>query len=185
MNIGNILEVPDRLEWRKWLRKNHKKEKEIWLVYYKKGSGKKRIPYNDSVEEALCYGWIDSTQKTIDADRVAQRFTPRKKNSKLSQMNKERISRLIKKKKMTKAGIAAIEHLLDKEKDFKIPSDILKTLKKDESVWENFNKFPESYKRIRIAFIEGGLKHGKTEYKRRLNYFIKMTSLNKRFGMVQ
>ena len=73
----NIIYIIDRKKWRKWLEKNFKKEKEIWLVYPKKSSGKKRIPYNDAVEEALCFGWIDSTIKSFDKDKTIQRFSPR------------------------------------------------------------------------------------------------------------
>ena len=101
MELGKTLYVTDRKKWRSWLAKNHNKEKDIWLIYYRKSSGKKRIPYNDAVEEALCYGWIDSIQKRIDEEKFAQRFSPRKPNSVLSQMNKERIHKLIEQKKMT------------------------------------------------------------------------------------
>ncbi len=92
MDIGETLYVTDRGEWRSWLAEHHGSEMEIWLIYYKKGSGKPRISYNDAVEEALCYGWIDSIVKTIDDEKYAQRFSVRKKTSELSQMNRERIS---------------------------------------------------------------------------------------------
>ena len=148
------LYLTNRKEWRSWLSKNYNKLDEIWLVYYKRDSGKPRIPYNDAVEEALCYGWIDSTVKGIDMDSFAQRFSPRKPTSKLSQMNKERVRELITKKKMTKAGLKAIEHLFDPEKDMEekyvVPPDILQALKSDKKVWKNFQNFPEKYKRIRI-----------------------------------
>jgi len=111
MNLGKTLYVTDGREWRSWLSKHHSTEKEIWLVYYRKDSGKPRIPYNDAVEEALCYGWIDSTLKKIDQERFAHRFSPRRPTSKLSEMNKERIRRLIAKKRMTAAGLSAIQHV--------------------------------------------------------------------------
>src|SRR3972149_144578 len=100
MNIGKALYVHTRKAWRAWLAKHHATEKEIWLVYYKKASGKPRIPYNDAVEEALCYGWIDSTVKSINKARFAQRFTPRKKGSMLSELNKERIRRMVEENRM-------------------------------------------------------------------------------------
>ncbi len=196
MKLGITLYVANRKEWRSWLSKHRDSKKEIWLVYYNKQSGKPRIPYNEAVEEALCYGWIDSTVKKIDTDRFAQRFTPRRPNSGLSEMNKERIRRLIKKKKMTKAGLAAIEHVFGKNSlgakqthrtmkaEFTIPSDILKTLKATPRVWKNFQRFPASYKRIRIGWIAAA-KHRPEIFKQRLRYFLKMTTLNKRFGMVQ
>ena len=79
MEIGKTLYVANRREWRAWLRKNYKKERDIWLIYYKKDSGKPRIPYNDAVEEALCFGWIDSIIKKMDAERFVQRFSKRNK----------------------------------------------------------------------------------------------------------
>ncbi|MBN1385800.1 YdeI/OmpD-associated family protein [Candidatus Woesearchaeota archaeon] len=186
MELGKTLYVTDRKKWRSWLA-NHNKEKEIWLIYYRKSSGKKRIPYNDAVEEALCYGWIDSIQKSIDKEKFAQRFSPRKPNSVLSQMNKERIHRLIKQKKMTVDGLNAVEHVFDDSlKDSKciIKADILRLLKEDKKTWENFRRFPESYKRIRIEWIEGARTRPGL-FKKRLEYFLKMTAKNKKYGMVQ
>ena len=74
MEIGTILYVTNRKQWRSWLSKNHDSAKDIWLIYYKKDSGKKRIPYNHAVDEALCYGWIDSIVKSIDNEKYVQRF---------------------------------------------------------------------------------------------------------------
>lgn len=194
MQIGKTLYVKNRKQWRSWLTKNHRTAAEIWLVYYKKHSGKPRIPYNDAVEEALCYGWIDSTVKTVDQDRMAQRFSPRRKNSGLSEMNKERVRRLIKARKMTRSGLESIRHHLaegtaksspsQKLAKFNMPADILETLKADPVVWKNFQKFPASYKRIRIGWIDGARKRP-DEFAKRLRYFLKMTAKNKRFGMVQ
>ena len=117
MNIGKTLYVSERKAWRAWLAAHHKAEKEIWLIYYRKGTGKARISYDDAVEEALCYGWIDSTLKSLDEERFAQRFSVRKNTSVLSQPNRERVYRLIAAKKMTKAGLAAIAHVFDPAKD--------------------------------------------------------------------
>ncbi|MCJ7554925.1 MAG: hypothetical protein MUO34_13695, partial [Ignavibacteriaceae bacterium] len=139
--ITKTLYIANRKELRSWFKKNHKTEREIWLIYYKKHTGKPRIPYNDAVEEALCYGWIDSIVKKIDEDKFAQRFTPRKKNSKLSDMNKERIRRLVKQKKMTAAGLAAINHAFinfSEDEKLRVAPDILKALKQDKNIWKNF-----------------------------------------------
>lgn len=194
MQLGETLHVTNRQQWRAWLAKHHKTKKEIWLVYYRKDSGKPRIPYNDAVEEALCYGWIDSTYKPIDDQSHAQRFSPRRKGSPVSPMNKERILRLIAAKKMTKAGMASIEHHLTEDlkkksvseqlKTFQMPDDILDALKADPTIWKNFQAFPESYKRIRVGWIEGA-RHRPEEFQKRLRYFLKMTGKGKRFGMVQ
>jgi len=183
------LHVADRKSWRAWLAKHHKSETEIWLIYYRKETGKARISYNDAVLEALCYGWIDSTVKTIDKERFAQRFSVRKKTSSLSQMNKERIYDLIAQKKMTKTGLAAIAHVFDptkeKIKPFVIPADILKPLEANKQAWRNFRRFPDSYKRIRIAFIKSRKRHGKEQFQKSLDHFIDMTAKNKRFGFVK
>jgi len=117
MEIKNTLYVTNRNDWRKWLAENHKKEKEVWLVYYRKETKKPRISYDDAVLEALCYGWIDSIIKKIDGETFAQRFSVRKPKSELSQMNKERIYELIKEKKMTKWGLEAISHIFNPKTD--------------------------------------------------------------------
>ncbi|MFH1256521.1 MAG: YdeI/OmpD-associated family protein [Candidatus Diapherotrites archaeon] len=187
MKLGKTLYLTDRKKWRAWLEKNRKKKKEIWLIYYKKSSGKPRIPYNDAVEEALCFGWIDSTAKKIDEESFAQRFTPRNPKSLLSEMNRERIRRLIKRKKMTQAGLEAVKHAFDgntKREKIVIAPDILNALKKDRKTWKNFRNFSESYRRIRIGWIEGARERPEM-FKTRLNYFVKKTAKNKKFGMVQ
>jgi uncharacterized protein YdeI (YjbR/CyaY-like superfamily) len=194
MEISKILYAKDRKQWRAWLSKNHHAASEIWLVYYKKGSGRPRIPYNDAVEEALCFGWIDSTLKPIDEKCYAQRFSPRRQTSKLSEMNKERIRRLIKSKKMTQFGLASIQHHMKKtSKDssdprtlqkFELPVDIIKILKADKIAWKHFSKFSESYKRIRLGWIDAA-RHRPEIFQQRLRYFLKMTVKNKKFGMVQ
>jgi len=184
MKLGKTLYVADRKNWRSWLQKNHDKEKEVWLIYYRKSSGKPRMPYNDAVEEALCYGWIDSILKRIDEKIFAQRFSPRRPDSVLSELNKERIRRLIANKRMTSKGLDAVSHAFDKNQKFTIASDILKTLKQDKEVWKNFQRFSLSYKRIRINWIEDA-RTRPDFFKKRLNYFLKMTAKNKKFGMVQ
>jgi len=187
MDLGKTLYINDRNQWRSWLAENHDKEKEIWLIYYRKSSGKKRIPYNDAVEEALCYGWIDSIQKSIDNEKFAQRFSQRKPNSALSQLNKERIHKLIEQKKMTVKGLSAVKHAFDessKNSKCVVKDDILRLLKEEKTTWENFQKFSESYKRIRIGWIEESRTRPEI-FNNRLKYFLKMTKMNKKYGMMQ
>src|SRR5881396_1085144 len=112
MNLGKTFYAKNRKEWRAWLAQHHRAAPEIWLVYYKKDSGKPRIPYNHAVEEALCYGWIDSLLKPIDAVCYAQRFSPRRPTSRLSAMNRERVRRLIASGRMTRFGLESIKHAL-------------------------------------------------------------------------
>ncbi|QLJ52676.1 MAG: hypothetical protein Sv326_0501 [Candidatus Fermentimicrarchaeum limneticum] len=187
MKIGKTFYAADRKTWHSWLAKNYKKENEIWLVYYRKASGKPRIPYNDAVEEALSFGWIDSIVKNIDDERFAQRFSPRRPGSQLSQMNKERVRKLIKQGRMTPTGLAAIAHTFkaDSEEDFTISEDILGAIKENADAWVHFRRFPESYKRIRIAYIESQRRHGTEAFKRSLQNFIRMTARGKRFGSVR
>ena len=179
MDITKTLYVTDRVEWRKWLKKNYKTEKEIWLVYYKKASGKPRIEYNNAVEEALCVGWIDSNVKKIDEESHAQRFSPRKLKSGYSQANKERLRKLVADGKVMKDVLATLGDI--SEEKFEIPKDILKAIKANKEAWKNFQNFSDGYKRIRIAFIDGA-RNRPEEFKKRLNYFIKMTEKNKQFG---
>lgn len=133
------LEVASRAEWRRWLRQNHKTQKEIWLVYYKKGSGKPRIPYNDAVEEALCFGWIDSNVRTIDKERFAQQFSPRNPKSPYSPANQERLRKLIADGKVTKSVLASIGELPAAR--LVVARDILLAIRADKDAWANYRKF--------------------------------------------
>ncbi len=182
MKLGDTLYAQDRASWRRWLERHHASAKEIWLVYPKKHTGKPRLAYNDAVEEALCFGWIDSTQKTVDADHTAQRFSPRRKGSAVSPMNRERIERLMQQGLMTKAGLDAIGKLQPAK--LEIAPDLLRALKKDPVAWKNFRAFPPSYQRIRVGWIEGARSRPQ-EFEKRLRYFLKMTALNKQYGMVR
>ena len=179
MDVTQTLYVSNRVEWRKWLKKNYKTEKEIWLVYYKKTSGKPRIEYNDAVEEALCFGWIDSTVRKLDEERFAQRFSRRNPKTGYSQANKERLGKLIVEGKVMKDVLATLSDISSEQ--FEIPKDILEAIKDNKVAWKNFKKLSETYKRIRIAFIDGARNRPK-EFQKRLNYFVKMTEKNKQFG---
>ncbi len=102
--------ITTRSGWRQWLSKNHAKVADgIWLVFYKKDSGKPTLAYDDAVEEALCFGWIDSIIKTIDDEKYCRKFTPRRDGSNWSALNRQRVAKMIKAKKMTQAGLAKIE----------------------------------------------------------------------------
>ena len=174
-----MLYVTDRKAWREWLAENYSKKKEVWLIFPKKASGKPRIPYNDAVEEALCFGWIDSKVKTIDENSYAQRFSPRNPKSKYSQANKERLRHLVSFGLVLPEVQATLEEVLNEE--FTIPQDILKEIVANKVAWKNFQSFSPVYQRIRIAFIEGARKRP-AEFNKRLKYFIKMTEKNRQFG---
>lgn len=123
MGKRKTLYVANRNDWLAWLVEHFDKEDEIWLVYPQKPSGKPRISYNDAVEEALCFGWIDSTIKTIDEDNNAQRFLPRNPQSNFSQANKERLKWLLK-ENMLHPSMQDIAKKVFKEK-FVFPPDLI------------------------------------------------------------
>ena len=179
MEITKTFYAPDRKTWHNWLKAHYRAEKEIWLISYRKETGKSRVSYNDAVEEALCFGWIDSTVKKIDIERTAQRFSPRRPGSSYSQINKERLRWLIARHKVRKDVLATLDQIFLEQ--FEAPDDILKALKANEQVWRNFRQYSESYQRIRIGFVEGARKRP-MEFQKRLNYLMRMTGRNKQFG---
>jgi len=176
---STLLHVSNRRDWRAWLKKHHGSETEVWLVYFKSHSGKTRIAYNDAVEEALCFGWIDSTGTRLDEDRFAQRFSVRNTKTRYSQANKERLRELVKLGKVSQTVIAALGNILDEP--FEIPSDILRAIKANPKAWKHFQELSAPYIRIRIAFIDGARKRPEA-FQKRLRYFIAMTEKNRRFG---
>jgi uncharacterized protein YdeI (YjbR/CyaY-like superfamily) len=153
--------ITNRKDWRKWLGKNHKKKNEVWLIYYKRHTKKPRIPYDDAVEEALCYGWIDSIVRRIDDEKYAQKYTPRRPGSKWSKSNIERANKMIKQKKMTGAGLVLFKEVRLEEmlqtrkvkKKFVIPPDLKNALAKNKKALKNFTGFADSYKRTYILYI--------------------------------
>lgn len=178
----HLLEISDRKEWRRWLKENFKTTGEVWLVYFKKGSGKARISYNDAVEEALCFGWIDSNVRSLDDSRYAQRFSPRRPNSSYSPANLERLRQLAAEGKVQKDVLASLPSVDGaKPPRLVVAKDILAAIKANKEAWTNYRKLSPSYKRIRIGFIEGA-RSRPAEFKKRLDYFIKMTARNKLFG---
>jgi uncharacterized protein YdeI (YjbR/CyaY-like superfamily) len=179
MKITQTLYVSNREAWREWLKEHSRTEKEVWLIYYRKQTGLPRIAYNDAVEEALCFGWIDSTVKGLDAERFAQKFSPRKPGSGYSQPNKERLRRLIEQGKVTKDVLSTLGECFAEE--FEIPPDILQAIQANEQAWENLKRYSEPYQRIRIAFIDGA-RNRPEEFRKRLKHFIRMTEKNKQFG---
>jgi uncharacterized protein YdeI (YjbR/CyaY-like superfamily) len=182
MDIGKTLKVTDRKRWRAWLQKHHDSEPDIWLLFPKKASGAPGISYSDAVEEALCFGWIDSIVKPFDGVYRAQRFSPRRKGSKLSEMNKVRARRLHESGRMMPAGLESAAAVLDEP--FAEPPDILEALQADPETWRNYQSFPESYKRIRVGWIDMA-RIRPDVMETRLRYFLKMTKAGKRYGTVQ
>ena len=191
MKISKELYAANREEWRSWLKKNYKKEKEIWLVYFKRHTGKPRVAYNDAVEEALCFGWIDSNVQKIDDERYAQKFTPRISNSKWSKLNISRMKKLIAEGKITQDGLDKIDPklLMEKKpikeklqkKEFIVPTKISAVIMKNKKAWENFNKLAHSYKRLYVLWISDAKKE--ETFQKRINEAIKLLEQNKKLGM--
>lgn len=151
-----------RKEWRTWLETNHSVSEGVWLIYYKKASGKPRIKYEDAVEEALCFGWIDGKIKKINEDYFIQRFTPRRPGSRWSKYNIERVKRLIDNGMMKPEGLRAYEEVLRKpglaydnrtDEDPVIPDDLMASLKNNCQAFDNFMKFSVSTRRLYISWL--------------------------------
>lgn len=166
----------ERKTWRKWLEANFDKVDDIWLEYPKKQTGKPRISYNDAVEEALCFGWIDSTVKSLNPETTIQRFCKRRAKSSFSQPNKERLKWLLQ-ENLVHASIKANMQAVVAE-PFVFPKDILAKIKTDKLTWGNYQSLSEAYKRIRIAYIESARKRPE-EFQKRLQNFITKTKENK------
>ena len=195
MEITETLYVSTARAWRAWLKRHHRTAREIFLIYYKKHTGEPRISYNDAVDQALCFGWIDGITKPIDGDRWCQRFTPRRKGSSLSELNKARVRRLIRTGEMTRAGIDALHGALrhgakihrGRVKEtvaFTVPARVVAAVRKNPAAWKYFRKLPKAYLMIRIRWITAAT-HRLEVFRQRLNYFVRMTAQGKRFGMIR
>lgn len=180
MEIHNLLDVKSRTELREWLIHNHKTEKECWVVV-KRGrpTDDNTFWYFDAVEEALCFGWIDSTTKKIAEDVTAQKLCPRKPRSNWSELNKERCRRMERLGLMTDAGRAVLPDM--SSNGFIIDKDILQRLQFDPVVWNNFCQLPDLYRRIRIDTIQ--IKKNQPElFESRLNKFTENTRKGLLYG---
>ena len=163
----------DRETWRAWLAKNHAIKKAVWLIYYKLASGKLRVSYNDVVDEAICFGWIDSKPNKLDAERSIQFFAPRNPKSNWSKLNKERVTRLIKAGLMTAAGLQVIElakkngawDALNVVVTLEPPADLKAALAKDPKAMAFFNAFPKSSQKNILEWIHNA-KQAETRQKR-------------------
>jgi uncharacterized protein YdeI (YjbR/CyaY-like superfamily) len=157
--MPRTLYVADRAAWRRWLAEHHAAEKEIWLIYYKKHTGRPRIPYEDAVEEALCFGWIDSIVKKLDNERFAQKFTPRQNRTKWSALNRRRARKMIDQGRMTRAGLAKIDPPALAEgpprpqDELAIPAFVKRALRASPGAWKKFTKLSPSHRRRYIAWI--------------------------------
>lgn len=178
MEIENLIRAKTRQDLRDWLEENSGTEKFCWVVV----SAKEQpgvIQYLDMVEEALCFGWIDSTKKKLSETETVQRLSPRKKGSKFTELNKERVRRLDKLGLMKEEGRSVLPDM--RTEAFTIDEEIAVRLKEDAEVYHNFLNFPELYQRIRIDTIQSN-RHDPDLYHKRLDKFIDNTKENKMYG---
>ncbi len=185
------LYVKNREEWRSWLSQNHATENERWLIFYKKATGQPCIAYDAAVEEALCFGWIDSLIKKIDDAKYARKFTPRKDESYWSKLNRKRANKMIKENRMTKAGLSKIQ-IAKKSKrwnqnnpkpiiDFEISPEFANALNKNPMAKENFENMALTYRKHYIGWINIA-KRNETK-KRRIAESITLLQKGEKLGL--
>ncbi len=162
----NSIHPKSRADWRKWLAENHTRPKGVWLIGYKKATGKPRFDYDEAVEEALCFGWVDSKPNKLDEERSMLWFAPRKARTGWSKLNKERVEKLTKAGLMMPAGLVKVNaakqdgswNALDAVDALEIPSDLKKAFSKNETASRYFEAFPKSVKRGILEWISNAKK---------------------------
>ena len=159
--------MPTLAAWRKWLAAHHNSEPEIWLVFYKVHTGRPSIAYGDALDEALCFGWVDSLIKRLDDDRYARKFTPRKADSRWSTVNRKRYEALQSSGRLMPAGIARppTNKSGDAPQYSAVPSYVEAALRKDRAAWRFFETLAPSHRRQYIAWIDSAKKE-ETKLKR-------------------
>jgi uncharacterized protein YdeI (YjbR/CyaY-like superfamily) len=173
-----------RDEWRRWLQNNHRTSPGVWLVSYKKATGKPRIEYEEAVEEALCFGWVDSKAGTLDDERSMLTFTPRNPKSAWSKPNKERVARLMKGGRMAQAGLDAVAvakksgawTALDSVEALQVPSDLARALAADKKAEGFFEGFPPSSKKNILWWIQSAKR--KETREKRINETVRLAAQN-------
>jgi uncharacterized protein YdeI (YjbR/CyaY-like superfamily) len=185
------LYIKTREEWHNWLDKNHSVVPGVWLVYYKKISGKPRIAYNDAVEEALCFGWIDGKIKRVNEEYYIQWFTPRRKGSRWSALNVQRAQKLIGEGRMRQPGLLVYEESIKKpgliydvklDINMSVPDDLLTALKKNIEAYNNFINFPPGSRRLYVFWLNDA-KRAETR-NARISKIVERSAKNMRAGMM-
>ena len=181
MKINNLnLNITSTQQLREWFLENNDKVNELWIsIKFGKPIDDGNLYYIDAVEQALCFGWIDTTKKKYN-DIIIQKFTPRRKNSNWTELNKERCRRLNKLGLMHESGYKLCHQYLNEQ--FVIDNQIMNLIKSDEETFQNFKKLPNLYVRIRIDNIQS-YKHDPVLFKNRLTKFLNYTKKNKLYGM--
>jgi uncharacterized protein YdeI (YjbR/CyaY-like superfamily) len=152
------LDVRTLAEWRAWLAKHHQSVSAVWLVFYKRHTGEPTIEYEDAVDEALCFGWVDSLIKRLDENRYARKFTPRKADSRWSTVNRKRYARLLASGRLMPGGLARAPTERSGDApgpaDGKLPRYIEQALKKHSAAWKFFQSLAPSHRRQYIGWID-------------------------------
>lgn len=156
-----LLYFKNAKQWRQWLHENHDRYKGVELVFYRVGSEHESMRWEDAVQVAICYGWIDSTVRRIDEERRRQLFTPRKDKSVWSKLNKTYIEQLTKDGLMHESGLRKIEtaksngswESLDDVESGKMPLDLEKAFRKNKKAFENYNNFSPSYRKSYLYWL--------------------------------
>lgn len=157
-----LLLVETQDEWRMWLEGNHEESSGVWFVSWKKATGKPFIPFTDAVDEALCFGWVDSKINKLDKDRAMRLFTPRNPKSPWSRINKEKVARLVNEGRMTASGMRLVEgakadgswNIYDEIENLVTPPDLVSALAKDSAAEGFFANFPDSSKKNILWWIK-------------------------------
>lgn len=187
MQPNSALNFKDREEWRSWLEKNHDREDGVWLFHFKKSSGMVGVTHEEAVEEALCYGWIDSKLKSVDVEKFALKYSLRKAGSVWSRINKEKAEKMIRVGKMTGAGLEKIEeakragswqNAYTNIKRDRIPADLKKALMENDRAWSNFENFANSYRNMYIGWVIGAKTPGTR--RKRIARVVKQSIENKK-----
>jgi len=168
-----VFSCTNRAEWRRWLSEHFRTESEVWFVFPTLASGQESISYNDAVEEALCFGWIDGRAGTLDSTHSLRRFTPRRKGSSYSRPNIERLIWLEEQGMIHPSVRDSVLPIINEP--FVFPKDILSEIRKSPAAWENYQKFSEPYRRIRVAYIDAARSRPE-EFSKRLSSFIEKTA---------
>ena len=154
MATRKTLHLTSRKRWRAWLARHHRSETEVWLVFHKKHTGQPRIAYAEAVEEAICFGWIDSLVKRLDAEKYAQKFTPRRIGSRWSPLNRTRLRKLVREGRMTKAGLAKVDSAALRDKpDAPIPRAVQQALKEHPKAWKQLQSLTPSRRSAYLRLI--------------------------------
>ena len=171
-----IVYAKTRNEWREWLSSNFETKDEVWFVFPTKDSGETGVSYNDAVEEALCFGWIDGRAGTLDETHQLRRFTPRRKGSGYSRPNIERLIWLDEQGMIHSKIRESVLPII--REPYVFPEDIISEIMSDPVTAENYSRFSPSYQRIRVAHIDAARKRPE-EFRKRLDSFISKTRQNK------